>query len=74
MAKTKTEKKKPVREYGERFIPEVGWLVSNVGSKVFFDPVVKVTETDFICRDSGRWTGTSDGWLYHNNIKPRDEE
>ena len=25
MAKTKTEKKKPVREYGERFIPEVGW-------------------------------------------------
>jgi hypothetical protein len=48
--------------------------VSNVGAKVFFDPVVKVTETDFICRDSGRWTGTSDGWLYHNNIKPRDEE
>ncbi len=27
MAKPKTEKKKPVGEYGERFIQEVGWLV-----------------------------------------------
>ena len=51
----------------------VGWC-QMLEQKYFFDPVVKVTETDFICRDSGRWTGTSDGWLYHNNIKPRDEE
>ena len=73
MAKKPETKKQATRNYGERFRPEVGWLVSNMNANVFFDPVISVTDTDFTCKTSGTWSGTTDGWIYHNNITPKDE-
>jgi hypothetical protein len=76
MKKNKTHAKvdKPVATVnGERFMPEVGWLVSNTNANVFLDPVVQITEFGFICKSTGLWTGTTAGWLAHNNIKPKEE-
>ena len=59
---------------GEIFKPEVGWLVSNTNANVYMEPVIEVRDDGFICKQSGRWTGTMEGWISHSNIKPKSED
>lgn len=64
-----SKKEKKVEDSTLPFKPEVGWVVSNVNANVFMDVVISIESNGFICKQTGLWTGTTNGWIAHNTLK-----